>query len=84
MIPPTKVEIPAAHRRNAVWRTFQRICQNIFAFWLEYRARGIEDIPPGPALLIANHQSFLDPLLIGLPLQRRSASSRGIRSSKSP
>jgi 1-acyl-sn-glycerol-3-phosphate acyltransferase len=58
------------HHRNAVWRTLQWICQNVFAVWLKYRARGIENLPSGPALIIANHQSFLDPLLIGLPLQR--------------
>jgi 1-acyl-sn-glycerol-3-phosphate acyltransferase len=70
MTPPPREELPAAHRRNAVWQTFQWICQNIFAFWLEFRARGIENLPVGPALIIANHQSFLDPLLIGLPLRR--------------
>jgi 1-acyl-sn-glycerol-3-phosphate acyltransferase len=69
MTSPVRQELPA-HRRNAVWRTFQFICQNVFAFWLEFRARGIENLPSGPALIIANHQSFLDPLLIGLPLQR--------------
>ncbi|HVJ67867.1 MAG TPA: lysophospholipid acyltransferase family protein, partial [Caulifigura sp.] len=46
------------------------IIQNVFAFWLEYRARGYENLPPGPALLIANHQSFLDPLLVGVGLRR--------------
>ena len=70
MTPPPREERLGAHRRNAVWQTLQWICQNILAFWLEFRARGIENLPPGPALLIANHQSFLDPLLIGLPLQR--------------
>jgi 1-acyl-sn-glycerol-3-phosphate acyltransferase len=70
MTPPPQVEIPSAHRRNAVWQTLQWICQNIFAFWLGFRARGIENLPSGPALLIGNHQSFLDPLMIGLPLQR--------------
>lgn len=68
-LPPQK-DLPFAHQRNFVWRSLQAICQTIFALWLEYRARGIENLPTGPALLIANHQSFLDPLLIGLPLQR--------------
>jgi len=70
MTPPPRVETPLAHRRNAVWKTLQWICQNLFAVWLGFRARGIENLPPGPALLIGNHQSFLDPMLIGLPLQR--------------
>lgn len=42
-----------------------------FAVWLRYRARGIEHIPAtGGGLLLANHLSFLDPLMIGLPLSR--------------
>lgn len=42
-----------------------------FAIWLRYRARGIEQIPAsGGGLLLANHLSFLDPLMIGLPLSR--------------
>jgi 1-acyl-sn-glycerol-3-phosphate acyltransferase len=57
-------------RRNLIWRIIQFILQNVFAFWLKYRARGLENLPAGPALLIANHQSFLDPLLVGLPLRR--------------
>jgi 1-acyl-sn-glycerol-3-phosphate acyltransferase len=62
--------IPAAHHRNRVWRGFQFVMQNVFAFWLRYRARGLENLPQGAALLVSNHQSFLDPLLVGLPLQR--------------
>lgn len=42
-----------------------------FAVWLRYRAQGVEKIPPtGGGVLLVNHQSFLDPLLVGLPLQR--------------
>jgi 1-acyl-sn-glycerol-3-phosphate acyltransferase len=67
---PERQESPPGHRRNGVWWVLQAIIQNFFAFWLRYRARGIENLPRGPALLIANHQSFLDPLLIGLPLSR--------------
>ena len=45
--------------------------QNIFCFWLGYRARGCERLDEAEGgLVLANHQSFLDPLLIGLPLQR--------------
>jgi 1-acyl-sn-glycerol-3-phosphate acyltransferase len=58
-------------RRNWVWLTFQIILRTVFAFWLRYRARGIERIPEsGGGLMLSNHQSFLDPLLIGLPLHR--------------
>jgi 1-acyl-sn-glycerol-3-phosphate acyltransferase len=56
--------------RNAHWRTFQFVMQNVFCFWMGYRARGLEHLPDGGALLLINHQSFLDPLLVGLPLTR--------------
>ena len=58
-------------RRNLYWRTFQFVFQNFFCFWLGYRARGLDKLPAtGGALLLVNHQSFLDPLLVGLPLKR--------------
>ncbi len=58
-------------RRNRVWFSVQVILRLVFTFWLRYRARGIEKIPKiGGGLLLINHQSYLDPLLIGLPLDR--------------
>jgi 1-acyl-sn-glycerol-3-phosphate acyltransferase len=65
-----QAEIPEGHRRNAVWRFFQLLCQNFFAVWLRLRVRGSERLPQGGALILANHQSFLDPLLIGVSLRR--------------
>ena len=57
--------------RNLLWRSMQLIFQVIFALWVRYRARGHEHLPrQGGALFLANHQSFLDPLLIGVSLQR--------------
>jgi 1-acyl-sn-glycerol-3-phosphate acyltransferase len=65
------VPLPPPKARNFVWRTFQFIMQNVFCFWLGYRARGYERLDEaGGGLVLANHQSFLDPLLIGLPLRR--------------
>jgi len=58
-------------RRNWIWTSFQVAMRIIFAVWLRYRARGLEHGPAnGGGLILANHQSFLDPLLIGLPLRR--------------
>ena len=57
--------------RNWVWSTIQFLLRFVFTVWLRYRARGIERLPvEGGGLIVANHQSFLDPLLIGLPLSR--------------
>jgi 1-acyl-sn-glycerol-3-phosphate acyltransferase len=58
-------------RRNIVWLFFQRIAQMLFTIYFRFRCRGLERLPAtGGALLLSNHQSFLDPLLIGLPLPR--------------
>ena len=49
----------------------QVVLRVVFTFWLRYRARGFEKIPKsGGGLFLINHQSFLDPLLVGLPLSR--------------
>lgn len=65
-----QAEIAEGHRRNAVWRFFQLLCQAFFAVWLRLRVRGAEHLPQGGALILANHQSFLDPLLVGVSLRR--------------
>jgi 1-acyl-sn-glycerol-3-phosphate acyltransferase len=58
-------------RRNWVWLMFQLPLRLFFAVWLRYRARGISHLASTRGgLLLGNHQSFLDPLLIGLPLNR--------------
>ena len=42
-----------------------------FTFGWSIRARGGNDVPrKGPVLLIANHQSYIDPLMIGLAVRR--------------
>lgn len=71
--PPTPPAEPALHptRRNAHWLTFQFVLRLIVCVWLRYRTRGLERMPAtGGGLILVNHQSFLDPLLVGLPLQR--------------
>lgn len=58
-------------RRNWVWLFFQMILGLVFTVWLRFRARGVDRIPTsGGGLLLTNHQSFLDPLLVGVPLRR--------------
>ena len=58
-------------RRNVIWFGFQVVLRVFFSIWLRYRARGHEQFVDGTgALLLINHQSFLDPLMVGLPLKR--------------
>ena len=52
--------------RAAHWATFYT-----FTFGWSFRAAGRANIPPsGPVLLVANHQSFIDPVLVGLGATR--------------
>ena len=54
------------------WRIGQVFFQFIAVLMFQMRARGRENIAPrGGALLVTNHQSFLDPWLIGVPLWRQ-------------
>lgn len=63
--------LPHPTRRNVVWITLQYAMRVVFMLWLRYQARGLENVPKsGGALVLVNHQSFLDPMLVGLPLQR--------------
>lgn len=63
--------LPPPKTRNLLWRTLQFIIQNFFRVWLGYRARGCERLDNADGgLVLANHQSFLDPLLVGLQLHR--------------
>jgi 1-acyl-sn-glycerol-3-phosphate acyltransferase len=63
--------LPDPNHRNLVWLGSQLLAQMIFPVWFRVRARGVEHIPKGGgALLVINHQSFLDPLIVGMPLSR--------------
>ena len=64
--------MPHPTRRNLCWRTIQLFSQMVFVVFLRYRARGQQNLPlQGGGLILVNHQSFLDPLLVGLPLRRQ-------------
>ena len=70
-IAPVAAELSSPMARGWLWLILQTIIQNFFCFWLGYRAFGCEQLEKeGGALVLANHQSFLDPLLVGLPLHR--------------
>jgi 1-acyl-sn-glycerol-3-phosphate acyltransferase len=58
-------------RRSWVWFVSQILVGVLFTFWLRYRARGVARVATaGGGLLLANHSSFLDALLVALPLRR--------------
>lgn len=63
--------LPHPTRRNIVWLAIQYSLRMVFMVWLRYQCRGLKNVPAsGGGLVLVNHQSFLDPMLVGLPLQR--------------
>ena len=66
-----RAPLPHPTRRNWVWFSCQVVLQLVFTVWLRYRSSGAEKIPAsGGGLVLVNHQSSLDPFLVGLPLSR--------------
>ncbi len=64
-------DLPDPLNSNVPWRYFQYGMRIFSSTWLRVRARGKERLPAqSGALLLINHQSYLDPLMVGLPLQR--------------
>lgn len=58
--------------RIAWWHLLHFLCFGWFRFSYRFRAWGIHNIPTtGPVMLVANHQSFLDPIIVGLAAHHR-------------
>lgn len=62
--------LPDPLHRNRVYRGFQLLAQGAFVLGFDFRARGMEHIPAGGGLVLSSHRSFLDPLLVGVGLDR--------------
>ena len=70
--PPVKDGL--GHYRGAhLWYDFCFVVHsNLFANLFSLRTEGMHNVPQsGPLLVIANHQSFLDPVAIGLAVRRK-------------
>lgn len=67
---PTAIKHLSEHR-GWVWMALQLFFQLVFTTWVQYRARGHERLAGYRGMLfVMNHQSFLDPVLVGLPIKR--------------
>lgn len=69
---PPQAPVPRWHRTVRYWATkaFLSVAVRIY---VRLRVEGVERLPPGPALLCANHQSWTDPfvLIAALPARPR-------------
>ena len=64
-------ESPDPCGRRAWWLALRFPCVVSTRLCYRFRAWGAENIPPqGPVLLLSNHQSFLDPVLVGVGTRR--------------
>lgn len=63
---------PANLRRPPLWVLFQCILRVVCSVLFDARTWGLEKVPRrGAVLLVCNHQSYLDPILLTYRLRRR-------------
>ena len=66
---------PLSHTESLGHWLWHRVCYmsalNFFTLGFSLRMHGVKNMPQtGPALVVANHQSFLDPPIVGLAARR--------------
>lgn len=67
---PTR-QVPTGRNRNLVWRAIQLPTSIFFRIWAPLKVEGLEHIDPDqPGLIVSNHQSFLDPLMLAVRMAR--------------
>src|SRR6478672_90643 len=72
--PRAVAEVTTSMRDRYSWLLYEMgywISMTGLTLGFRYRFEGRRHVPPtGPALLIANHQSFLDPMIVGYAARR--------------
>lgn len=64
-------EVMPATERSPLWRFCQFVARIGTTLLFDLKVWGVERVPrTGGVLLVANHQSYLDPVLVGVRLQR--------------
>jgi 1-acyl-sn-glycerol-3-phosphate acyltransferase len=60
-----------ASETSILWKFAQTLCRILTSRWFDLKVYGLENVPlEGGVLLVCNHQSNLDPVLIGVRLKR--------------
>ena len=61
----------AGPRKSLLWQIGQGICRLVTTRYYELKVHGTRHIPPtGGVLVVSNHQSYLDPILLAVQLRR--------------
>ncbi|MCZ6599537.1 MAG: lysophospholipid acyltransferase family protein [Acidobacteria bacterium] len=74
---PSDLATPARHpqwimRSRIFYPAFQLLVHGVLRLLCRLRAHGVENLPgSGPLILAANHQSYIDPFLIGVAISLR-------------
>jgi len=59
--------------RHAWWDLLRFLCYVVLVPTCRYRAWGLKNLPAkGPVLLLSNHQSYLDPIFVGMAIVPRT------------
>jgi 1-acyl-sn-glycerol-3-phosphate acyltransferase len=59
------------NQRSLIWKTLQGASRIFTTLWFDLKVDGLENVPQtGAVLLLSNHQSYLDPVLVGVRLRR--------------
>jgi 1-acyl-sn-glycerol-3-phosphate acyltransferase len=66
--PPSRRDVP---KRTMLWAFLQLLCRALTTVLFDLKVSGERNVPrSGGVLLLTNHQSYLDPVLIGVRLRR--------------
>jgi 1-acyl-sn-glycerol-3-phosphate acyltransferase len=58
-------------KRQVTWKAAQALCRIATTLMFDLKAYGAKNVPRrGGVLLVSNHQSYLDPVLLGVPIER--------------
>lgn len=63
----------APHEVEAAWAMAHRLLGPLLRQLWPLTVTGLEHVPAGPMIVVANHQSYLDPVVLGLALPRAGA-----------